>query len=91
MQMQNYYFTFGRHPEYPFGIDQYVMVRAESLLGAVNTFRQHHPNRPGSNLVNCADYYTEDAFNAFRNTYYPGVPPVEILYEGGGKWTSKKS
>ena len=77
--MQNYYFTFGVNPAYPYGIDDYVEVQAESLLEAVNIFRQHHPNRPGSSLVNCADYYTEDAFNAFRDTYYPGRSPIEVL------------
>lgn len=82
--MQKYYFTFGVNPAYPYGIDDYVEVQAESMHEAVNIFRQHHPNRPGSSLVNCADYYTEDAFNAFRDLYYKDREPVEIL-RGGGK------
>lgn len=83
--MQNYYFTFGLHPAYPYGIDDYVQVVAKDMYEAVAIFRQHHPNRPGSKLVNCADYYTEDSFNQFRDLYYPGKAPAEILFEGGDK------
>lgn len=79
MIMQNYYFTFGSSPLYPFGRDDYVMVTAPDMRTAVEIFQKHHPNRPGSNLVNCSDWYTEDAFNAFRDKFYSGRGPIEIL------------
>lgn len=77
--MINFYFTFGRNPEYPFGFDDYVKVTAPDLGEAVWTFQQHHPNRPGSNLVNCAFWYTEAEFEKMRDKYYHGKEPAEVL------------
>ena len=77
--MPNFYFTFGSNPAYPFGRDDYVKVTAPNLGEAVRLFQEHHPNRPGSNLVNCAFWYTEEEFNKFRDEHYPGREPIEVL------------
>lgn len=77
--MANFYFTFGSNPAFPYGRDDFVQVVADDIREAVTIFRHHHPNRPGSNLVNCAFWYTEDEFSKFREEFYPGREPVETL------------
>ena len=77
--MNNYYFTFGSDPRYPYGINDYVQVIAHDIREAVAIFRQHHPDRPGTHLVNCAFYYTEEEFAGSPDKYYGGRGPVEIL------------
>ena len=77
--MINFYFTFGANPEYPFGMEDYVKVTAPDLGEAVKLFQEHHPNRPGSNLVNCAFWYTENEFKNMRDKYYNGKEPAEVL------------
>ena len=80
---QNYYFTFGSHPEYPYGREDYVLVIAPDIRTAAQIFRKWHPNRPDSDLLNCADYYDESTFNAFRDVFYEDRGPAEILTERG--------
>ena len=80
--MSNYYFTFGSDERFPFGRNDYVMVQAQDGNRACDLFRERHPNRPGSNCINCAFIYSEEKFNAFRDRFYP-YPPVEIIREGG--------
>lgn len=77
--MKNFFFTFGTDPLYPYGRDDYVKVVAPDIRSAVNIFRKHHPNRPGSKLVNCAFWYTEDEFAPMVDKYYNGSEPVEVL------------
>ena len=77
--MHNYYFTFGTDPRYPFGIDDYVKVTAPDLRSAIQIYRDHHPDRPGSHLVNCAFYYDEDEFLPMIDKYYHGADPIEVL------------
>lgn len=59
--MKKFYFTFGTDPEYPFR-GGWVEVEARTLKEAVGVFKALYPNRPDSNLLNCADWYTEDEF-----------------------------
>jgi len=77
--MNNYYFTFGTDPRYPYGINDYVKVTAPDLGTAIRTFQKRHPNRPGSNLVNCAFYYDEEDFLPMIDKYYNGEGPIEVL------------
>lgn len=76
--MKNFYFTFGSDPQFPFGRDDYVLVKANDLGEAVRMFDLVHPRRPGSNCVNCAFFYEEDDFLRFKDEYYPG-DPIEVL------------
>lgn len=75
---QSFYFTFGTDPAYPYGINDYVEVKAHSLNEAAILFNAVHPPRPGSDLVNCAFMYTERQFNEFRAELY-NYPPVEVI------------
>ena len=78
--MAKYFFTFGSDPRYPFGRNDYVMVEAENANRACELFRERHPNRPGSNCINCAFIYGEREFSTFRNRLYPWNP-VEVITE----------
>lgn len=77
--MQNFYFTFGSDGRFPYGRDDYVLVQAENLPMACSAFKVVHPNRTGSNCLNCADFYTESSFQRMRETYYAGRDPAEII------------
>ena len=80
--MANFYFTFGSDERFPFGRNDYVMVQATNGEHACDRFRERHPNRPGSRLLNCSFIYSETEFSKFRDRLYP-YPPVEIIWEGG--------
>lgn len=77
------YFTFGSDERYPYGRNDFVEVEAGSMGEACELFRAVHPNRPGSQCLNCAFYYSEDEFNSFRDRFYPGREPVEIIRKEG--------
>lgn len=78
--MANFYFTFGSHPAFPYGRDDFVQVIAPTIRDAAGIFRKHHPDRPESpGILNCSDLYTEDQFNRFREKYWPGKEPIEVL------------
>ena len=78
MEKQSFFFTFGTDPAYPYGFNDYVEVKANSLNEAAMLFNIVHPPRPGSELVNCAFMYTEKQFNEFRAKLY-NYPPVEVI------------
>lgn len=59
---EKFYFTFGRDPQYPYGIDDYVVVEAKGYCEACSVFNIVHPPREGSNLINCAFIYSEKQF-----------------------------
>jgi hypothetical protein len=77
--MASYFFTFGSDERFPFGRDDYVEVVAENAHEACELFRSHHPNRPGSNLLNCSFIYSDEKFNEFRDQFYPGRAPIEVI------------
>ena len=77
--LQNFYFTFGSDPLYPYGAKDSVLVRAESLTEALEKYKARHPNRPGSSAINCAFWYSEEELARFRDRYYKGVEPAEII------------
>lgn len=77
--MNKYYFTFGSDERFPYGRDDFVVVFAPTAHIAGRKFQKRHPNRPGSPFLNCADVYTEENFNVFRDKYYRGVAPKEVI------------
>lgn len=77
--MQNFYFTFGSHPAFPYSRNEYVQVIAPDMYRAIKTYQKYHPNREGSRLINCADYYSEATFLKFRDEFYQDKGPVEVL------------
>ena len=80
-RLNKFYFTFGSDRGYPFGVDDYVEVRAWNISEAIRIYRKHHPDRPDSNLINCAWFYNEREFNTFRDKYYKDVDPIQVLKE----------
>lgn len=79
--MNKYYFTFGSDEQFPYGQNEYVVVKAPDLVSAHRLFQMIHPNpRIGhENLSNCAFAYSEERFNEFKDKYYKGVEPSEII------------
>lgn len=59
--MKKFYFTYGTDPEYPFR-GSWTVVLAPDIKAAARIFREYHPNREDSDLLNCADYYHADYF-----------------------------
>lgn len=74
-----YYFTFGSDPEYPYGRDEFVEVSAPNGELAGDLFRAFHPNRPGSEFINCAMIYNYDQWQKVYEEYYKGKQPVERI------------
>lgn len=77
--MERLYFTFGSDPQFPFGMDDYIVVLGTDKRDCIGTFKKKHPNRPGSDCINCADYYTPAEWAEHTKKYYKGVEPKEII------------
>lgn len=77
--MENIYFTFGTDPRFPFGQNDYVVVRCDDIDTACDLFNAVHPKRPGSNAVNCAFIYHEDVWERHCKQHYKGREPVETI------------
>ncbi len=78
--MASYFFTFGSDERFPYGRNDYVEVIAENAHDACELFREHHPDRPGSEgIINCSFIYSDEKFNEFRNEFYPGRAPIEVI------------
>ena len=60
-----YYFTYGSDDRFPFQ-SGWTEVEAESYDQAVAGFQAFHPNRPGSDFINCAGIYGEESFSRNR-------------------------
>jgi len=61
MELKKYYFTFGADEKFPYR-GGWVEVYAKSLKHAKMFFQENYPNRKNYDCLNCADYYTEEAF-----------------------------
>jgi len=77
--MENFYFTFGSDKRFPFQ-NGFLVVEADGLKSAISCFKEHYPNRPGSDALNCSDYYTEDQWNSIlKEGFYQGELPKTVL------------
>ncbi len=57
--MENFYFTFGTDEQFPYGLGEYVLVRANDWRRAVHLYQAFHPNvQP--NTINCAMFYSQE-------------------------------
>lgn len=80
--MASFFFTFGSHPAFPYDREEFVQVIAPDIHEAARIFRSYHPDRPGQDgVLNCAFFYTEEKFNGFKDKFYPGKAPAEVLTE----------
>lgn len=59
--LKRYYFTFGTSPEFPF-CGGWVIIVAPSLRAAVQIFKAYYPFEQDPEILNCADYYSEESF-----------------------------
>ena len=62
--MNNYYFTFGCDPIFPFE-GGWAKVKANTKEEAIEKFDSHYP-RINKNIINCAFIYTEEQFKRTR-------------------------
>lgn len=72
------YFTFGDHPQFPFGREDYVVSEGLDKRDAIAKFRMRHPD-VNEGLLNCAFYYSEDEFDNIRKEFYSGRKPAEVI------------
>lgn len=63
--MHRYYFTFGTDPEYPF-CGGWVIIVAPSIRSAGQIFKAYYPNENDPEVLNCADYYSEEHFQELK-------------------------
>lgn len=75
--MKNFYFTFGTDPQFPFGPNEIVMVKAANRNMAMRMFDKKYPGQRG--IVNCAFCYPEEEFDTFRDEFYKGVQPSDSI------------
>lgn len=81
--MEALYFTFGSDPGYPYGRGEYVLAVGGSRKDCIDAYKERHPNRPGSDAINCADYYTEKEWKEHvRDDWFQGVCPSEVILSG---------
>lgn len=80
--MERRYFTFGTDPQFDYGIQDYVLVIGKDLHDCIQAFKERHPNRPGSDALNCADYYSPQEWERGTKSYYRGKEPAEIIVSG---------
>ena len=59
--LNRYYFTFGTDPGFPF-YGGWAIVVAPSIKAAGRIFKEYYPNEDDPDLLNCADYYSEEHF-----------------------------
>lgn len=60
-----YYFTYGSDIRFPFQ-SGWTEIEAESYDQAIAAFQAFHPNRSGSDFINCAGIYGEESFSRKR-------------------------
>ena len=76
--MQNFYFTFGTDPQFPFGYHDYVLIRCADAEQACKLFdAMHKPQHEG--LMNCAFMYSEAQWEKNVKIHYKGREPAELI------------
>lgn len=76
--MRNFYFTYGTASQFPFRRGWSVVIAPDGIAAA-HIFREYHPNPNGSNILNCAWSYSEEAF--MKTEMAEGNIPMEYCHE----------
>lgn len=76
---KRYFYTFGTDPQFPYGIEEFVEVHADTANQANPKFKIAFPCRPGSTLLNCAFVYNEDEWKQIWEQDYNGKKPIIII------------
>ena len=58
--LKRFYFTFGSAEEFPYKRGQYLIVKAQDINEAARKYKKKYPNPSGDEVLNCADYYTQE-------------------------------
>lgn len=61
--MVKYYFTYGDDASFP-RQNGWTEVEAENYQLAIRAFQTFHPNRPGSEALNCAGCYSDRVWDS---------------------------
>ncbi len=77
--MNNYYITFGSDTKFPYGKNDYVLVRCHTMNQAYRLFDAVFPPRDGRNISNCAFVYDESEWNESVQKYYKGCEPSAVI------------
>lgn len=76
--LHNFYFTFGTDTHYPYGYDDYVLIRCEDAEQACKLFDAvHKPRHEG--VMNCAFMYGEEEWDYVVKKQYEDRAPVETI------------
>lgn len=81
--MQRFYFTYGTDERFPF-YRGWTEVVAPDKETACAVFRCYHPNRPGSDALNCAWIYSEEEFK--KTCMFMEPRPDEFCHEVISPW-----
>lgn len=77
--LQNFYFTFGTAKKFPYTIGQYLIVKAQDIREAARKYKKKYPNPSGDEVLNCADYYTQEQWDSEVKKYFENVKTAEII------------
>lgn len=77
--LKRFYFTFGSAEEFPYKRGQYLIVKAQDINEAARKYKKKYPNQSGDEVLNCADYYTQEQWDSEVKKYYENVKPAEII------------
>lgn len=75
--MNNYYITFGSADYYPYGMDDYVLVKADTEHEARMVYRKYHPD-VYEGILNFSFMYNQQEWDDGTSKYYDGEP-AEVL------------
>lgn len=78
-ELKNFYFTFGSAKQFPYGRGQYVVVKAQDIREAARKYKRKYPNPHDDEVLNCADYYSQQAWDERIKQYYGDTEPAEVI------------
>ena len=78
-ELKSFYFTFGSAKQFPYGRGQYVVVKAQDIREAARKYKRKYPNPYDDEVINCADYYSQQAWDERIKQYYGDTEPAEVI------------
>lgn len=77
-----FYFTFGSSKQFPFQ-SGYIVLYAEDIKAAARTFKSLYPNPLEPDVLNCADYYSQEEWIKVTQKFYKDEAPLKVIGKGG--------
>lgn len=78
-ELKSFYFTCGSAKQFPYGRGQYVVVKAQDIREAARKYKRKYPNPHDDEVLNCADYYSQQAWDERIKQYYGDTEPAEVI------------